>query len=237
MSLLTDINRIAGGAVQASSAFSNALDRGYQPDISDPYISGYYYILFTKVPDFIGDNVLNVMRVANNAVTFPDITLNTTEIVTGFGGSGKVTHATSVDKSSDFSIKFNEYTGLPILNTAAQWQQAVRDYNVGLSAIQNYSLSAYTGEVLVALAKPVLNDVKDTQLDGGWLEKAFLFTKVFPTNVPFSLLNQEITSSDKIEVDLQFKHSGFFHGANVNAYALSKFTSLNVQSMLDFAIS
>ena len=229
----TDLSNITGGAVKPS-AFNNAFNRGVQPKVSDPYIGGYYYIIFTKMPSFIDSNSVHAMRVAQNSVTLPDITLNTTEIVSGFGGAGKTTHATTVDKGTDFSIKFTEMTGLPIINTAAQWIQNIRDFNTGLSAIEDYSLASYTGEVLVVLTKPVLDIAKGAQVGGSFIEKAFFMTEAFPTNVPFSMLNQDITASDKAEPELTFKHSGFYHGKKVNEFAASKLTDLRTSSMLDF---
>lgn len=222
------------GASEISS-FSNAPSRGLiEEHVSDPYISGYFYVLFTKVPEFVDPNVLQVFRVQQKAVTLPDITVNTTEIVTGFGGAGKEVHVTSVDKGTDFNIKLLEQTGLPVINALANWVENMRDYNSGLSSLKNYSLSQYSGEVLVVLTKPILDGVKDEQA-GSFIEKAFYLTKVFPTSVPFSSLNQDITASDKVEIDVPFKHSGFYHGEAVNKFAASKLTQLNANSMLDIA--
>jgi len=230
---LSDLSNITGGATDIS-AFSAARNRGMQPKVSDPYLTGYFYVMFTKVPTFIDPNTVQAFRVAHNSVTLPDITLNTTEIVTGFGGAGKVSYATSVDKGTDFSIKFTEMSGLPIINSIAQWVQTIRDFNTGLSSLENYSLPAYSGEVLVVMTKPVLNDVKGEQVGGNFIEKAFFFTEVFPTNVPFSGLNQDITASDKVEPEITFKHAGFYHGQKVNEFAAAKLTDLMGDSMLTF---
>ena len=228
----TKYSTFAGNATQASS-FSAANDRGVQAIVDDPYITGYYYIQFTKLPSFLtGDSnkiAQDVFRINQNAVTLPDVSLNTTEVSTGFGGAGKISYVTSVDTGTDFNIKFLETTGLPILNTLAQWQQNIRDVNTGLSALPNGYLSEYSGEVLIALVKPVLG----SKVTENILEKAFFFDKIYPTNVPFSNVNQDITSSDKVEHDVTFKHSGFYHGAEVNKFALSKFSSLGLKSMVE----
>lgn len=226
------LSGVTNNAIKPSS-FSSANNRGMEPTIMDPYISGYYYCFFIKKPDFIEDNSIESFRVLQNSVSLPDITLNTTEIITGFGGAGKVSHATSVDISTEITMKFTEMSGLPIINTVAQWVQNIRDINTGLSNIKGYKLSEYSGELLVVATKPVLNDVKGKSTD--WLEKAFLFTEVYPTNVPFSALNQDLGSSDKVEPDITFKFSGFYHGEKVNQFAASHtlLEDLRSSSMLD----
>lgn len=225
-----------GGQNNMQSAFAQADSLGYRALTEDPYLTGYYYVLFTRVPSFIETDITNqIFQVTQNAVTLPDVTLNSTEVVTGFGGAGKMNYATSVDVGTDFSIKFLETTGMPIINTIAQWQEAIRDTNTGLSTLKDYNLKSYSGEVLVILTKPQFVNGQYTVANNprSFIEKAFFFDRAFPTNVPFSNLNQDIASSDKVEHDIPFKHSGFYHGELVNTFAATRLQSImSMQNML-----
>ena len=222
----------AKGVASYNSAFSNALTKGLQAEYIEPYVSGYYYLIWLKVPEFVDANFQEVMRVSNNSIDIPDTTLNTTEVVTGFAGSGKLTVVTSVETSSDVTIKFTELSGLPILNNIENWVMSIRDRNNGLSNIPKYKLAAYSGELLAVLTKPVLNDVKDDQ-DNGFIEKAFVFTYIYPTNIPYSTYNQDVTNSDKVEPSIAFKFSGMFTGEEVDKFAVQKLVDLKVMSIKD----
>lgn len=220
------------GVGSYSNAFANALTKGLQPEYIEPYVSGYYYLIWLKTPDFVSKNFVEIMRVTNNSVDIPDTTINTTEVVTGFAGSGKLNVVTSVESGSDLTVKFTEMSGLPILNNIENWVLNIRDRNNGTSNIPKYKLANYSGELLVVLTKPVLNSVKDEQ-DNGFIEKAFIFTYIYPTNIPYSSYNQDVTNSDKVEPSITFKFSGMFTGEEVDKFAVTKLTDLKLISLED----
>jgi hypothetical protein len=210
------------------SSFSEIFSLGNDAELVNPYISGYYYLMFTRLPEFLDETFPNIVRVNNNSVTFPDITLNTTEIVTGFGGAGKINVPTTIDKGTDFSVKFLEQEHLPIINSFALWVQNIRDYNTGLSAVSDYNLKNISGEVLVVLTKPVMTEAENVNpLE--IIQKSFYFTEVLPTNVPFSTLNQDITNSDKVEPEITFRYTGLYHGSKVDEYAATKISDISVR--------
>lgn len=189
------------------------------------FVTGYWYIIWTRLPSGVVDEDFNsVMRFTNKGLTLPDVTLSFAEANVGFAGAGKISTPTTIDVGTEFTLKFQEYSGLPVLKNIRKWVTAIRDPFTGTSKIPNYSWQQYTGECLAVLTKPVFGDTGGEDI----IEDAFLFTRCMPSNVPNSALNQDSTASDLVAPDINFKFAAMFNCDNTIEYAKKKLSELKV---------
>lgn len=214
------------------TGFANIVTKGYNANVyGDVYLTGFFYIFWTRLPAFLTKtDVTNVLgefpqltRVLNNAVTLPDITLNTTTVITGFGGSSKLPIPTTIDVGEDLTIKYNELSGTPIARFHQRWISGIRDYACGLSEIDDYKIKNYTGDLLYITTKPVM---KTSNTNSAIIETAHHFTNVFPTTDRQSLFSSSIDNSDKVELEITYKHGGMSSGESARKLAESTMASM-----------
>jgi len=189
------------------------------PQYIDPFISGYYYIHWFRKPLSMDDMGIDssffddITRVLATRVTLPGVTLNTTEVVTSFSNASKISTPTTIERDNSFSVAFTEMNGLPVMRNIEKWVFSIRDPMTGLSRLKNYGVKGFSGDMLVILIKPVLTSAQGTQQTSTGLEradiveKAYLFTNAFPTNVPDDILSPDLATSDQVIVDITFKYS------------------------------
>lgn len=219
--------------LSAYKDFSTAPTKGMaNSDIIDPYISGYYYLVWIRKPaGIVGDKAGQVpktffddiTRVLSSGVTLPGITLNTTDVVTSFSNASKVSTPTSIERDNTLGIKFNEMSGLPIIKNISNWIFSIRDPLTGLSKVANYGIKNISGDLLVILTKPILSSAANAQ-DEGFIERAYYFTNLFPTNIPDDILSPDLATQDKIEVDIQFKFTNCIISDKVDELAVKQLT-------------
>lgn len=221
-------------------SFQNVVSKGYNASIyGDIYLTGFFYILWTRLPDIMKDNTeelgnfKEMTRVLNNAVQLPGRELQFTEVTTGFGGASKLAIPTMISNGNDLSITYNELSGLPMLKFNQRWITAIRDPISGLSDIPNYGLKTYTGDILYITTKPVHYKDQGSMgvLTGSFpneqiVESAHLFTNVFPTNDPQELLSATIEASDKIDVQINYKFANMWNGEEARKFASSLLDSM-----------
>lgn len=188
--------------------------------VADPYISGYHFIRWLKLPDqlpnFIKDGdgenmsgiktldqIANFLESSCQSVTPPGGTLNKTEF-TGLGGI-KWSVPTNIDYTNSVTIKFVEFTHVPILNIFHGWVRMIRDYKTGVSHLNkhdsDYTKSAYTGSLIYWTTKP----------DGVTVEYSAAYTGMFPTKDPQDLFVSDLSSVDKLEIDMEFNVDWIWH--------------------------
>jgi len=184
---------------------------GTTAGIADPYISGYHFIKWVKLPPLLDKQLkegaeqliskLNsvedsktLLEASCLSVTPPSGTLNKAEF-TGLGGT-KFSVPTNIDYGNTITIKFLEFSGLPILHFFSSWVKMIRDYRTGVSNLMgdDYSKQHYAGTLLYWTTKP----------DGRTVEFSSLYTGVFPTKDPRDLYTGDVTSVDKLEPDIEF---------------------------------
>jgi len=189
---------------------------GSAPNVAaDPYISGYHYIRFTKLPIGLanairvghasptvgGEEMIKVMLSgACLSVTPPGGTLNKTEF-TGIGGL-KWAVPTNMDYGTSVTVKFLEFSHLPIMSIISGWFRSIRDTKTGTSAYggilaggpEGYTKSAYTGTMFYWTTKP----------DGTTVEYSACYTGMFPLKDPHDLFTGDLTAVDKLEIDIEF---------------------------------
>tara|TARA_Y100000310_G_C20642632_1_gene794824 strand:+ start:611 stop:1345 length:735 start_codon:yes stop_codon:yes gene_type:complete len=199
----------------------NKFDRrfgGTNKGVADPYISGYHFIYFKTLPEelktAIGwsqgdaaiktkDDIKNTLSASCMSVTPPGGTLNKAEF-TGLGGT-KWAVPTNIDYGNTLTVKFLEFSNLPILSIFHGWFRLIRDYRTGISSFDVPTAATfkqtYAGTLLYWTTKP----------DGKTLEYYAAYTGVFPTKDPQDSFSADITAYDKVEIDVEFNVDWIWH--------------------------
>jgi len=198
----------------------NRFDRnfgGTTKGVADPYISGYSFIYFKTLPPQLATIMENdksdlgwrggsgtleearrLLSASMLAVTPPGGTLNKAEF-TGLGGT-KWSVPTNIDYGNTLTIRFLEYSRLPVLDIFHSWFRLIREYRYGVTGLQGsfgptaYTKSAYTGTMLYWTTKP----------DGITVEYSACYAGCFPTRDPQDLYAGDIAANDKLELDMEF---------------------------------
>ena len=179
----------------------------------DPFVSGYSFIYWLKLPSwFERDEDLKYFKVLTQKVMvsfngFADVELQESSQQYGFAGN-EVSFVTGIQRgNTDFTIGFKEYSGTPITHMFNKWITMIRDKNTGIALYPKlynveYSARNHTGQLLYISMRPDVTNVGKNNL-----EKAFLYSNVFPINVAWSsLFNYELGSSESpTSIDVNFK--------------------------------
>jgi hypothetical protein len=187
---------------------------GTTAGVADPYVSGYGFLwplrLPTSLEKFINSEAIpSDSKLTNKeiqmllcasclSVTPPGGTVNKVEY-TGLGGL-KWAVPGNVDYGNSLSVKFLEFSGLPILNVFHRWCKLIRDLRTGVSNLLTaseggeYTKSSYSAVFLYWTTKPNAKDI----------EFYAMYDGVFPTKDPMDLYTFDIESVDKLEVEIEF---------------------------------
>lgn len=202
-----------------SNIVNNRFDRnfgGTLKGVADPYISGYHFIWFPELPAQLANavgvtdnanlasltNIQKVLSAACQSVTPPGGTLNKTEFP-ALGGT-KWGAPTNVDYGNTLTVKFLEYSSLPILSIMHGWVRMIRDYRTGVSVLgsgRDYSKQEYSASMYYWTTKP----------DGFTVEYYACYVGMFPTKDPQDLYAGDIATYDKLEVDVEFHLDKAYH--------------------------
>ena len=209
----------------------------------DPYISGYAFIVWTKLPAFMNNvtdkDVISGMPIdrAFKQMTeknfkslsgIGDITLGVEDVTHGFAGNAYGV-ATGISKeNTSFSITHQELAGSPIRKLYEYWVTGVRDPETGLATYHGkigsnecptYSAKYHTGELLYIVTDPT----------GGehGIEFACYYTNVMPTKIPQDHLN--FTNGDHAVAEASIDFRGNYHTSDqinqlAKAYLKQKLT-------------
>lgn len=178
----------------------------------DPYVSGYAFFVWLDLPKWFDDDedLKNFKRLSQiNFRSFQnvgDITLNTTQITSGFAG-----HETNVvtgvsRENTEFSITMKEYSGGIMRKMIQKWISYIRDPRTGVALYPKlfnveYGARNHSGQCLYIVVRP---DATNGGAD--IVEYAAFYSNVFPTNVPLgTLYNFNIGEQDSPTIDITFK--------------------------------
>jgi len=186
--------------------------------IAEPYVTGYHHIWFDLLPDIVQvgndsatdslttDEIKALLAGSCLSVTPPGGTLNKISF-TGLGGT-KWAVPGSIDYGDSISIKFVEYSGLPICQIFHEWVKGIRDYRTGVSSKlisgadrSGYSKKLYAGKLYYWTTAP----------DGVTIEYYACYTGVFPTKDPQDLLSSDVENVGKIEPEIEFNVDYIWH--------------------------
>ena len=182
----------------------------------DPFISGYFFVRFSYLPPALIDNirhaggpdnlgqigdVKSVLAASSLAVTIPGGTVNKAEFI-GLGGV-KWAVPTNVDWDNTVTVRFLEFSGLPIHAIFHGWVRMIRDYRAGVSNLNNgsYSKSDYAATMYYWTTRP----------DGQTVEYAACITGMYPMKDPTDQMGADITTYDKLEIDIDFNADYIWH--------------------------
>jgi hypothetical protein len=173
---------------------------------NQPYISGYFQVIFGLPDELFGgpDRVRRASQWLHSTVeSFTPHTqmLNKVDIM----GQGQIgsSFISSITTTREFSMTFREYQNLPILNIIKRWT-SVFDPFTGVSPLDGNRFIPlnYKGWCAVAQTKPVRS--RDEQLTADDIEECYIYSGVFPTNIPLDALNSAISGNDVAELSMQF---------------------------------
>jgi len=195
-----------------SSAFANRFTKkwGTQKYSVDPYITGYHFMKWVKLPNSLityasqiddgkgglpgTSTVADVLSSLCLQVTIPTGTVNRAE----FYGLGNIRSAvpSNVDWDNTVTIRFLELSGLPIYKIISGWVRLIRDYRVGVSPLKNdgYGKKNYAATAYYWTTSP----------DGQTVEFAACLAGLFPLKDPIDSFGHDITAYDKLEIDIDF---------------------------------
>jgi len=201
----------------------NLFDRnvgGTVKGTADPYLSGTHFIKFYDIPAGLFDAVQTGQGAANFgnnqeigtflqstclSVTPPGGTLGRAEFQ-GLGGI-KWGVPTNIDYGNTLTMKFVEFSALPVLAIMHGWVRMIREYRNGISRIQakgpaDYKTkNLYSSNLLYWTTKP----------DGLSVEYFALYSGVYPTKDPQDLYASDVATVDKLEADVEFALDYIWH--------------------------
>jgi len=181
--------------------------------VADPYVTGYHFIYFAKLPAALQDyvdlpdigSIQNILAGACLSVTPPGGTLNKVEF-TGLGGVKWAVPA-NVDYGNSVSVKFLEFNGLPILNIMHGWIKMIRDYRTGTSnlvdgeTLTGYSKNTYAGIMYYWTTAP----------DAKTVEYYACYDGVFPTKDPQDLFTSDVETVGRLDAEIEFNVDYIWH--------------------------
>ena len=199
------------------NVFNNAYSRtfgGTKKGTADPFIGGYFGVYFTDIPESLkldnmakdissqssskGSSVATLLSASCLSLNVPSVTLNKTT----FNGIGSKKWAvpTNIDVGDSISLRFMEYSGLPIAKIFYHWVNAIRNIRHMASALKDgtYTKSNYSCSIYYWITNPSMNPSKKD------IEVAFCFTGCFPDKAPIDAFNADVGTNDKVEHDITF---------------------------------
>lgn len=202
----------------ANDFFSGSVHTGKES--FDPYVSGYAFIYWLALPKWVTDHSLKAggdfkALTQKNFKSFSGISnieLETEGVKGGF--TGNETHYTKGigNKSSEFTLKYQEHSGSPLTQTYNYWVTGIRDPKTGIATYPAahdlpYHSSNHTGTLLYVVTRPDADNFGG--LDRGVIEHASLWTHVQPKRINLEHYNFEAGDHSFFELEQQF--TGVFH--------------------------
>lgn len=194
--------------------------------VAEPYVSGYAYTKWnissslqsalnatggTAPGQFfnsknmanpvgkLGENAQNILSATCTSVTPPDGRINTVEF-NAIGGA-KYQVPGSIEYGNQLQCRFTEFSGLPVFRVIHGWAQYIRNNKTGTTYLgsdksggADYAKNNYSAVVLYWTTKP----------DGRTVEFAAAFSGVFPTQDPIEMFTGDITTVEKVELEISF---------------------------------
>jgi hypothetical protein len=198
----------------------------------DPYITGHFFTRWVNLPPNLGDaighpgdnagvgggtNVAQILEATCLSVSNPASTVNRAEF-TGLGGT-RWAVPTNVDEDNTITCRFLEFSSLPIYSIMHGWVRLIRDYRTGTAEFlrDEYTHSSYAAAMYYWTTRP----------DGQTIEYYSCFTGIFPLRDPADLFGSDITTYDKVEIDIDFNVHWRYHEPWVKTKCQTYMSALN----------
>ena len=206
----------------------------------DPFISGYAFVIWTRLPVFFDDSFKQAFKALTekNFKAFSglgDLTLATEQVTSGIAGNSIDVASNLPKENQGFTLKHIEMAGSPIREAYQWWISGIRDPETGLAHYHGkvgdlgYSMKNHTGELLYIVTDPAGGVGKAKSI-----EYACYYTNVLPLKIPQDHLNYAAGEHSVPEIDIDFK--GTWHqSAAINALAKNVMANYTiVKSMGDW---
>lgn len=174
----------------------------------DPLVTGYAFIIWTKLPFWVRDTYENFADMTQkNFKGFDGLTnmdLQTSQYNHTFN-SNAYEYATTIQKqNTTFTLKHQEYSGNPIKNMYQFWVTGIRDPETDIAVYPRafgctYGAKNHTGELLYIVTRPDANNVSNNNI-----EFAAYYTAVMPTSVPIAHFSYQQGAHESPEIDINF---------------------------------
>jgi hypothetical protein len=204
----------------------------------DPYVSGFAFIKWIKVPTWIGAAKNDQGRefkqlTERNFKAFQglnDMQMDTGAITAGFTNN-ELSHAKgTVQKAEGFTLRYQEQSGSPITKVYNEWVSGIRDPKTGIATYPKKSGLAYhsdnhTGILLYVVTRPDADNFGGAE---GNIEFAALFTHVMPTKIILNHFNYESGSHEFADSQEQ-EFKGYLNiGEAVEKFAAAQMSANNI---------
>lgn len=187
---------------------------GHKTGVADPYVTGYHFIWFDKMPDLSSyladepcgslnntDDMPSILAACCTGVTPPGGTLNKIE----FAGLGGVKWAVpgNIDYGNTVSLKFFEMQHLPIASIMHSWVKMIRDYRTGVSNLKedDYTKANYSALMYYWTTAPDAREV----------EYYACFDGMFPSKDPGDLFTSDVETVGKLDIEIEFNVDYAWH--------------------------
>ena len=188
----------------------------------DPLITGYAFIVWTKLPFWVEATYENFADMTQkNFKSFDGLAnmeLQTAQYTHTFNANN-YEYATSLQKqNTNFTIKHQEFSGNPIKNMYQFWITGIRDPETDIAVYPRafgctYGAKNHTGELLYIVTRPDANNVMNNNI-----EFAAYYTAVMPTTLPIQHFAYNQGDHNSPEIDINFV--GDLHlGPEIDNYA------------------
>ena len=201
-------------------------------DLRDPYVGGYSFIRWLKVPAWISSRQSGEKAGSDNNNEFTKLSesnfksfsglgsmqLDTGPLTMGFTANETSFAKGTMQKAEGFTLKYQVSSGSDLCSYYNNWVSGIRDPKTGIATYpKDYSIpyhsKNHTGTLLYVNTRPDADNWEDDII-----EFAAIYTNVFPTKIVQDHFNYEGGSHEFAEVEQEFK--GYMHyGREVTEYA------------------
>jgi len=188
----------------------------------DPFLPGYAFIFWFKLPTWLTANFPNFANLTQkNFMAFSglsDIDLQTVAHNYGFANNEYHVASTIQKQNTEFTLRHTEFSGSPIRNAYTFWVSGIRDPETGIATYPkfagiDYAAKNHTAEMLYVVTRPDVNNTAKNNI-----EFACYYTAIMPKRIPLNHLNFELGSHDIQNLEIPF--SGNLHiSPQIDAFA------------------
>lgn len=180
----------------------------------DPYVSGFAFIKWINLPSWIDQSNFRTFTEKNfkSFQGINNVELETEGVKNGFTGNEFHYTKSIGNKSSEFTLKYQEHSGSPLTRIYDHWISGIRDPKTGIATYPSkygipYHSANHTASLLYVVTRPDADNFGG-QTNGN-IEKVFLWTHVQPKRINLEHYNYESGTHDFSELEQQF--SGVLH--------------------------
>jgi hypothetical protein len=179
---------------------------------AQPYVGGYSFLKITRLPtdptlagDIINSDFCDLLERTFKSVSgINDIEIDSSSIQGGFTSNEHFFPTSSQKSTNEITLQFQELTGNVYQGPFQAWTSGIRDPETNLYTLDDYSLQAYTIEMLYINCNPSIGS-KNPENRAKAVEFAAYFTSGWPTKNPLSHFNFQQGSHEFVEIEIPFK--------------------------------